>query len=239
MLMGALPSWPGSRRSLRSAVIVSLIGLVAALVVGFAVRGSDAAIGVDLWVNSLHSPVLDAISRAVAAGFQPTSAVAISAALAVIVAVRFRRPLTGLAAGAVVAVGWLCAGVLKVVIDRPRPVWTDGVHQVFAPETDGSYPSGHTAFVTALVVTIVLLVWRTTARAWVITVGVVLVLVTALARMYAVVHYPTDVIAGAVCGVCGVILAFALIDAIQRRFALPDPTPASDRTPTRASLRRR
>jgi undecaprenyl-diphosphatase len=182
--------------------------------------------------------VLDAISRAVAAGFQPTSAVAISAALAVIVAVRFRRPLTGLAAGAVVAVGWLCAGVLKVVIDRPRPVWADGVHQVFAPETDGSYPSGHTAFVTALVVTIVLLVWRTTARAWVITVGVVLVLVTALARMYAVVHYPIDVIAGAVCAVCGVILAFAVIDAIQRRFALPDPTPASD-TPTRASLRRR
>lgn len=236
--MDRLPSWPGSRRSLRIAVTASLIGLVAALVVGFAVRGSDAGIGVDLWVNSLHSPAWDVISQAVAVGFQPTSAVAIGAALAVIVAVRVRRVLPGLAAGAAVAIGWLCTGVLKVVIDRPRPVWTDAVHQVVAAETDGSYPSGHTAFATALVVTIALLVWRTRARWWAVAGGPALVVTTALARMYLVVHYPTDVIAGAVCAVCGVILAFAMFDVIGRRFTVPAPTPASDRTPVRTSTRR-
>ncbi|WP_417554012.1 phosphatase PAP2 family protein [Microbacterium sp.] len=237
--MDALPSWPGTRRSLRIAVIASLIGLAAAVVVGVAVHGSDAGIGFDLWLNSLHSPAWDAIARAVAVGFQPTSAVVIGAALAVIVAVRLRRVLPGLAAGAAVAIGWLCTGVLKIVIDRPRPVWTDAVHQVVAPETDGSYPSGHTAFATALVVTIVLLVWRTRARWWALVGGSTLVVITAFARMYVVVHYPIDVIAGAGCAVCGVVLAFAVFDVIARRFTVPAPTLASDRTPVRTRTARR
>ncbi|HWU29568.1 MAG TPA: phosphatase PAP2 family protein, partial [Microbacterium sp.] len=122
-----------------------------------------------------------------------------------------------LAVGAAVAGGWLMAGTLKVIVARPRPEWTDAVHRVVAPETDASYPSGHVAFVTALATVLILLTWRTAARGWVLAGGVMLVVVTALARVYAVVHYPSDVVAGAVCAVCGVILGFAAMEMFERR----------------------
>ncbi|GAA2852409.1 phosphatase PAP2 family protein [Microbacterium arabinogalactanolyticum] len=212
-----LPAWPGSPYSMRIAASSAVVGLVAMLVLGLAIRGSRAEIGADLWLNNVHSPVLDAISQAVSVGFQPASAVVIGCLLAAAVALKSGRLLTGLAAGAAVACGWLVTGVLKVIVARPRPEWTDAVHRVVAPETDASYPSGHVAFVTALATVLVLLTWRTAARGWVLAGGVVLVAVTALARVYAVVHYPSDVVAGAVCAVCGVILAFAAMEMFERR----------------------
>jgi undecaprenyl-diphosphatase len=217
----ALPRWHGSPRSLRLAVTLSVTGILLALVAGLVVRGSTAGLGFDLWLNGLHSPALDAVSQAVSVGFQPTSAVVIGLLLAVVVWLRTRHVVAGLAAGAAVACGWLVTGVLKVVVSRPRPEWTDAVHRIVPPETDGSYPSGHVAFATALATVIVLLVWRTAARGWTIAAGALLVVVTALARMYVVVHYPTDVVAGALCAVCGVVLAYATMELVARRWAVP------------------
>jgi len=212
-----LPAWPGSPRSMRIAAFSAVIGLVAMLVLGLAIRGSRAELGAALWLNALHSPVLDAISQAVSVGFQPASAVVVGVLLAAVVALRSARPVAGLAVGAAVAGGWLMAGALKVIVARPRPEWTDAVHRVVAPETDASYPSGHVAFVTALATVLILLTWRTAARGWMLAGGVMLVVVTALARVYAVVHYPSDVVAGAVCAVCGVILGFAAMEMFERR----------------------
>lgn len=212
-----LPAWPGSPHSMRIAASSAVIGLVAMLVLGLTIRGSRAEIGADLWLNNVHSPVLDAISQAISVGFQPASAVVIGCLLAAAVALKSGHFLTGLAAGAAVACGWLVTGVLKVIVARPRPEWTDAVHRIVAPETDASYPSGHVAFVTALAAVLVLLTWRTAARGWVLAGGVILVAVTALARVYAVVHYPSDVVAGAVCAVCGVILPFAAMEMLERR----------------------
>lgn len=209
--------WPGSSQSLRIAASTAAVGLVAMLVAGLALRGSRTEISADLLLNGLHSPVLDAISQAVSVGFQPASAVVIGVLLAAVVALWSGHLMAGLAAGATVACGWLVTGALKLIVARPRPEWTDAVHRVVAPETDASYPSGHVAFVTALATVLVLLTWRTAARGWVLAGGVALVAVTALARVYAVVHYPSDVVAGAACAVCGVILAFAAMELFVRR----------------------
>lgn len=224
------PSWPGSRGALRIAVTTAVIGLIATLIIGLLIRGSDAGLGAGLWLNGLHSPVLDDLSQAVAVAFRPTSAVVIGVLLAIVVALRTRHLMWGLRAGAAVACGWLVAGVLKVIVARPRPVWTDAVHTVVPPETDPSYPSGHVAFAAALATVVLLLTWRTTARWWVMAAGVLLVVITALTRVYAVVHYPSDVIAGAVCGMCGAVLAVAAMDAIGRRLSRALDAPQEHRS---------
>jgi len=100
------------------------------------------------------------------------------------------RPAAALAGTAVVA--WFAAGRAKDVADRDRPV---GVR--LRDDSDGfGYPSGHAAVAFALATVAAPLVparWRWAPYAAATIVG--------LARMHVGVHYPVDVVGGALIGV--------------------------------------
>ena len=102
-------------------------------------------------------------------------------------------------------VGWNLGLLVKVLVQRARPVVSDPVSH--APGY--SFPSGH-AFNTALAVTTVLiLLWPLLgrgARIVGVCAGAVLVVVTCLDRVFLGVHFPSDVVGG-------VILALALAGA--------------------------
>ncbi|WP_353111448.1 phosphatase PAP2 family protein [Microbacterium sp.] len=209
--------WPGSRRSLRLAVSASVLGIAAVLVTGLLIRGDARELPVDLALNAQHTPLWDALADLVATAFGPASAVVIGVLFAAVVAFARRSAAAGLAAGLAVGLSWAGTGVLKLIVARPRPGWSAAVHRVGAPETDPSFPSGHVAFVASLAVAAVLLTWRTRARWWTLIAGAVLTIGVGLSRMYTVVHYPSDVVAAMLCGVFGVVLAFAVIDALAAR----------------------
>ena len=99
--------------------------------------------------------------------------------------------LAGLAAG--VLVGNVC---LKNLIARPRPCWLDGSVKLLIPiPTDYSFPSGHTlsSVIGATVLT------KTNRRfGWA---AIPLAAIIAFSRLYLFVHYPSDILAGAVLGV--------------------------------------
>ena len=98
--------------------------------------------------------------------------------------------LAGLAAG--VLVGNVC---LKNLIARPRPCWLDDSVKLLIPiPTDYSFPSGHTlsSVIGATVLT------KTNRRfGWA---AIPLAAIIAFSRLYLFVHYPSDILAGAVLG---------------------------------------
>lgn len=85
---------------------------------------------------------------------------------------------------------------MKLVFNRARPeLWPRIV-----TEGGASFPSGHSMFAAALSTVLVLLAWRTRWRYLALTLGVAYTLLMLYSRMLLGVHYPTDVLAGALSG---------------------------------------
>ena len=108
--------------------------------------------------------------------------------------------LAALAAG--VLVGNVC---LKNLIARPRPCWLDSsVQLLISSPTDYSFPSGHT--------------WSAVTGVWVATaanrkfgwVAIPLAAALAFSRLYLYVHFPSDILMGALIGAALGLLAVVL-----------------------------
>ncbi len=123
------------------------------------------------------------------------------AATAVCVIVWRRHRLTTRAAWAFVTmmVAWNLQLVLKVVVQRARPVISDPVSH--AP--GWSFPSGHAANAAAIAAVLLLLVWPLcgpAARRVLVAVAAVVVAITMADRVFLGVHFPSDVVAGLLFG---------------------------------------
>ena len=131
--------------------------------------------------------------------------------LAVGVAVAMRRPwVVALVASAVVAANLTATG-LKAAVGRERPEHSlDGIDVLTPTPHDASFPSGHaaTSFAAALVLTV--------AVPRLATVFFGLAAAIAYSRLYVGVHYPLDVLGGAVLGAL-VATALLLLVGIPRR----------------------
>ncbi len=96
------------------------------------------------------------------------------------------------------AVGALITNVtLKPLVARDRPFWVnDTVQLLVSAPKDFSFPSGHTqaSFVAAAAIWMNHRKWGTAAF--------ILAALIAFSRLYLYVHFPTDVLAGAVIGIC-------------------------------------
>lgn len=202
--------------------MVSLFGIAAIVLWGMAIKTDAGELGVDVWLNSLHTPFLDAAGSFAAVVVGPTLAVVWGVVFAVLVSWRFRSVAIGLGAGLAVALSWVSSAVVKLVVARPRPHWDSIAHHVGTMEVDSSFPSGHVTFVASLTVVSVLLLWRTRLRWWVVAAGTAVTVFVALARVYIGVHYPSDVIAAMLYGIFGGVLAHALVGWSMTRFTLQE-----------------
>ncbi len=98
--------------------------------------------------------------------------------------------------------------VLYQIFHRLRPFAVNNVHQLIAHNAANSFPSGHASFFFAMATAIYLFNKK---LGYLFFAGAFLI---SLARIYAGVHYPSDVLAGAVIG----IFSGWLVVKIARRF---------------------
>lgn len=131
------------------------------------------------------------------------------AAVALLCTKKYRKYGLMLLAGLVVA---MLAGnlALKNFFARPRPCWLDeSVPLLIARPSDYSFPSGHT-MAAAIGATILTAADRRFGWA-----AIPLAVLIAFSRMYLYVHFPSDILGGAVLGVgIGLLMLYA-----GRRFA--------------------
>ena len=110
--------------------------------------------------------------------------------------------------------GALCTNVvLKNLVQRPRPYTAvEGLIPLLTSGDPNSFPSGHTcaAFAAGLA-------WAGTCSArWARIAAVVSAVCMGLSRLYVGVHYPSDVLAGALVGSLAALAALALARRWER-----------------------
>ena len=91
---------------------------------------------------------------------------------------------------------WALNPLLKELLERPRPeFWEHRGQYAFA-----SYPSGHAITSIAVLLTYALLLHQVRGWRWPYAIAALMIVVTLYSRLYLGVHWPWDVIAGAVMG---------------------------------------
>lgn len=119
------------------------------------------------------------------------------------------------AAGAVALIFSLLLtnGVLKNLVGRTRP-WIDvaGLTALVSESDPNSFPSGHTSAAFAAAIAW----WQTLPKRWMAVAGIVTAALMGLSRLYVGVHYPTDVLCGALVGVLCGVLAGLIIKKLPR-----------------------
>ncbi|MCV2396055.1 phosphatase PAP2 family protein [Actinotalea sp. M2MS4P-6] len=131
---------------------------------------------------------------------------------------------------ATLLVAWGMANLVKLLVERARPVVTDAV----ADAPGYSFPSGHTANATAAAGVTVVLLWPLLGR-WGRRVAVVLaaalVVVTGADRVLLGVHYPSDVIGGVLLGAA--VVAGSAVELLRDAPADRPERPARPERPDR------
>ncbi len=108
--------------------------------------------------------------------------------------------------------------LVKDIVARPRPFVSSELFAswwqfVGSPDVHGSsFPSGHVTGATAAMIALAYGV----RRWWASLLGVIMIALMALDRMYLQVHYPSDVIAGFILGFIAGIVGYAIVQGIWR-----------------------
>jgi len=116
----------------------------------------------------------------------------------------------------------VCNLTLKPLIARIRPYELEGFADLLMIErqSEKSFPSGHSVAVFEMAFAVAYYTKKKGRGVWGVF-AYILACLIAYSRLYVGVHYPSDVIAGAVIGtVCG-ILAVVIVNAIYKKFVDP------------------
>lgn len=174
------------------------------------------------WLQGLHQPWLDRMMVAVTslgdAGW-------LWIAIGCVLFCRKKTRSCGLAVLLSLAVGFLAGNcLLKNVIARSRPCWIDpGILLLVENPQDYSFPSGHTLAGFEAGVSILLL-----HRKWGMA-ALVLAVLIAFSRLYLFVHFPTDVLAGAILGTGIAVGVNALGQWVKEKFGISEWMPPNRR----------
>lgn len=188
--------------------------IVAGVVI--ATTGRDLPFGLDQpWHDFLltqHNPVVDAVARFLNVAGGTLAMTIVTSVLAAGLAIR-RHFTAAVSVALTVAMASGLSSLIKMAVARPRP--TDGI----VPAGSTSFPSGHTT--TAAAITIALVI--AFPFAWSRVLAAVWIPVMAVSRNYLLVHWLSDVVAGAVLGASVALVVASAVRAVRARI-LKEPS---------------
>lgn len=189
-------------------VMGAVIGVFIMCTTGWTIAHSTNDLPVTQFFNSLRGSPLGTLVDAVYWAFQPPRAVAFVAILMVVLYVLRSSVALSLTFGLTIALTWLPIVGFKEYFQRPRPDRALLEYPVETVPADWGFPSGHTAFVTAVAVALVLVVAssssvsRTAKEVKKLMLAKVLaavaIVLIAMCVLVEGVHYPSDALASMV-----------------------------------------
>ncbi len=179
-------------------IIVAVVVAVVLTVIGFVLRATQPDQGLAEALNSLHTGGTALLTNTVYHVFSPAEAIIITVIITAVIWWRQRDIRPAAAFAGLVAVTWIPSDIVKIIVGRPRPDVHLLAHAYTPYQVDASYPSGHTVFVTALVIALVYLFRRTRWERLTIVLGTILVIIVLVSLTIDAVHFPTDVLASVV-----------------------------------------
>ena len=120
----------------------------------------------------------------------------------------------GITMACALALGFIIGNLgLKNIVARPRPYTVDSHVKLLVGElSDYSFPSGHTLATFECAVCLLINKFKKTGIA-----ALVIACLVAFSRIYLYVHYPTDVIAGAILGTAFAFVSYAIVNKIYSK----------------------
>lgn len=163
------------------------------------------------FLQTIHTPLLDKILAFITS---LGNAGIIWIVLAVFLLILPKTRKTGIIVAAALLMDLiLCNLILKNLVARVRPYDVNTAIAILIKKPlDFSFPSGHTAASFAAMTALFLAKMK---KAWIA--ALVLAVLIAFSRLYFYVHYPTDVLGGAVVGILSGIIGYAIIEKIDKR----------------------
>lgn len=156
------------------------------------------------WIQNLHTPLCDNIMVFIT-HLGDKSIFWLIMTFGLILYPKYRK--LGITVAIAIMIETICCNlILKPLVARIRPFDINtSVQLLIAKPLDFSFPSGHTGVAFAVVS---VLFFRQN-KMWIVA-GILAVLI-GFSRLYLYVHFPTDVISGAVLGIlCGLIASYSL-----------------------------
>ena len=163
------------------------------------------------FLQTIHTPLLDKILAFITS---LGNAGIIWIVLAVVLLILPKTRKTGIiVVAALLADLVLCNLILKNLVARVRPYDINTAIAILIKKPlDFSFPSGHTAASFAAMTALFLAKMK---KAWIA--ALILAVLIAFSRVYFYVHYPTDVLGGAVVGILSGIIGYAIVEKIDKR----------------------
>lgn len=183
---------PPARHSLKPHLIRVGIGLTFVLILGTLVRRSDFDYAITHAFNAQRNESVAAIVDTIYLGLKVPYAFYLLGACAVLIGLVYSNVRTAFIFVATVGLAWLPIPFFKDLFSRPRPDTSTMVNPSDIIPTDLSFPSGHTAFVSALAIALALALTPYVRRRYRYALVGVMILTIVIVVMTAGVHFPTD-----------------------------------------------
>ena len=163
------------------------------------------------WFQSIHNPVLDFIVPKIT--FLGNAGWFWILIIFLLLILPYNRKMGVQAFISLLITFIICNLILKPSVMRCRPCWLEPEVQLLTKlPHDYSFPSGHSNASFSVATAIL------TRNKKLGIPAIILATCIAISRLYVFVHWPTDVIAGTIIGICGGIISYFIVNLIYNKF---------------------